>query len=138
MKDIYNKYEEAIIEKGETYLQEKIDQLPNIFQKQLVKTALISSTIHPKRRRYPMDYIYECILMRIKSKKLYDHIRNRNLLPLPCKETLKNYIENLESEFGFQESVFHVMKEKCGKLAAAERRGKILDFMSLIMRFSEV
>lgn len=60
--------------------------------------------------RYSNDWVYECILMKIKGPALYENIRRDNILPLPSLSTLQRYIQQLQP-YGFQESVFKIIEE---------------------------
>ncbi|KAK3923518.1 Transposable element P transposase [Frankliniella fusca] len=44
----------------------------------------------PHGNRYRIEWIYECLLMRIKSPALYEHTRTQNVLALPCRTTLNS------------------------------------------------
>ena len=49
-----------------------------------------------KSLRYTKDWILKCHLLRIKSIKAYQHLRDHDILPLPCLNTINNYIKNLK------------------------------------------
>lgn len=78
-----------------------------------------------KGRRYTMKWIYECLLLRIKSRKAYEHVRNHNLFPLPSLQTLNKYMTNLDSAYGFNIKVFECLKKKASEMAECDRRGII-------------
>ena len=58
----------------------------------------------PHGNRYEAEWIYhemrtmiyETILMRIKSPTLYNHIRERKIMPLPSRTTLNRYMRNIK------------------------------------------
>ncbi|XP_064479090.1 uncharacterized protein LOC135392303 [Ornithodoros turicata] len=73
-------------------IEAAIDGLPDS-QKEAVRQCFSNARRKgPKGRRYTMEWVYECLLMRIKSPALYKHLRSRDLLPLPCVDTLNTYI----------------------------------------------
>lgn len=74
--------------------------------------------------RYSNEYIYQCILMKIKGPALYRKMCRDNILPLPSQTTLQNYIKNLKPAYGFQENVFEILEEKVKLLDVNERHGK--------------
>ncbi|XP_043282484.1 uncharacterized protein [Venturia canescens] len=94
-------------------LEKNIALLPEA-QKQAVRTCLETAKVgNRKGRRYAIEWMYECLLMRIKNSGLYDHIRERKILPLPCRETLSRYIRRISSSaYGFQTAIFEGMKMK--------------------------
>ena len=82
-------------------------------QRLVVQTGLNTATQKTSGKRYTKDWIYSCILIRIKSPKLYRHLRNRELLPLPAPSTISRYIKNIDSSYGFQTKLFELLKVKC-------------------------
>ena len=52
--------------------------------------------------RYSTEWLFEVLLLRIKSPSVYDHIRRQNLMPLPSRGTLRRLINSLVADFGFQ------------------------------------
>lgn len=86
------------------------------------KASLLKSG---KGIRYTNNWVYECILMKIKSPALYQKIRREQILPLPSLVTLQRYIEMLEPAYGFQKSTFGMLKEKSKHMDDAERHGNI-------------
>ncbi|KAE8748887.1 hypothetical protein FOCC_FOCC004481 [Frankliniella occidentalis] len=116
-------------------IEETIQLLPPE-QQSLVRACFEASKHHNKKnRRYATDWIYECILMRIKAPSLYEKLRTENKLALPSKRTLNRYMENLRPCYGFQENVFEMLKVKATHMPEVERHGCIaIDEMSLESR----
>jgi len=109
--------------------EEKIDEiikdLPQTQQeaiKMCFKASLVKSG---KGIRYTNNWVYECILMKIKSPALYQKMRREQILPLPSLVTLQRYIKMLEPAYGFQKSTFEMLKEKSKHMDDAERHGNI-------------
>ena len=71
--------------------------------------------------RYDLKWIYECILLRIKSKKASKHLYKKKLLPLPS--SIRRYLGKMESAFGFDIKLFNCMILKGLGLDASQRRG---------------
>lgn len=63
--------------------------------------------------------------MRIKSKALYESLRDRDFLPLPCRNTLNNYIGNVDTKYGFQQSIFDCLKTKASRMEIVDKQGTI-------------
>ncbi|KAH9364911.1 hypothetical protein HPB48_000413 [Haemaphysalis longicornis] len=51
------------------------------------------------------NWILECIMMKMKRAKLYEHLRKHNFISLPSKSTLKRYLRTYKSAFGFSHKV---------------------------------
>lgn len=76
-----------------------------------------------KGMRYSDKWVYECILLRIKSKKTYNHLRSHNILTLPSIETLNRYIKVIKGCYGFQMSTFEILKKKTANMEPNDVRG---------------
>ncbi|KAJ8911512.1 hypothetical protein NQ315_012483 [Exocentrus adspersus] len=117
-----SKFKCAIVEKE--VLEKAITDMPPS-QQEVVRTCFAAAKVrNPKGRRYTMAWIYDCILLRIKSRASYEHLRNT--LPLPCAQTLHKYIKRVQGCYGFQKSVFQLLKEKSKVMSPEERRGVLL------------
>lgn len=68
------------------------------------------------------QWIYECLLMRIKNKKLYEHLRSHEILSLPHESTLNKYLKRMGSAYGFNPVTFHLLKKQSKQKEPAERR----------------
>lgn len=78
----------------------------------------------PTGNRYNIDWVYECMLLRIKGPRLYRKMYNDKLLPLPHVRTLQRYMSKLSPTYGFNENVLEMMKNKGKSLPLAARHGK--------------
>ena len=74
--------------------------------------------------RYTNMWVYECLLLRIKSRKTYTHLRNHKILALPSIETLSRYMKAMKGSYGFNESTFKVLKIKTATMDPCNVRGK--------------
>ncbi|KAL4143961.1 hypothetical protein QTP88_006209 [Uroleucon formosanum] len=82
--------------------------------------------------RYTTNWVYECILMKIKSPASYQKMYREKILPLPSTVTLQQYIKKLKPAYGFRTSTFQMLEEKSKNIKSAERHGfLLLDEMSL-------
>lgn len=59
-----------------------------------------------KGMKYTDKWLLECILMRMKSPKLYEHIRRHKILPLPGRTCLPKHTFHFKSGFGFNSNIF--------------------------------
>ncbi|KFM58107.1 hypothetical protein X975_25450, partial [Stegodyphus mimosarum] len=75
---------------------------------------------------YDAKWLIECIIMRMKGPKLYEHIRENKILIVPGKNCLLRYIKNYRSGFGFCDSVFQAIKLKTQTMEPYFLHGGIL------------
>lgn len=95
-------------------------------QQEAVKICFDASKVaNSNGRRYTLNWIYECILIKIKSRKTYEHLRIHNTLALLSIETIRNYLKHTKGVYGFQSSTFSCLKEKSKFINVAERRDNI-------------
>ncbi|KAL3217735.1 hypothetical protein MRX96_050948 [Rhipicephalus microplus] len=73
--------------------------------------------------RYKKAWIYDCLLLKIKSTAVYTFLHENEYLPLPNPRTLYTYLRSLKADFGFDSSLFTVLKDKLQVLPERERRG---------------
>ncbi|KAL3218924.1 hypothetical protein MRX96_031284 [Rhipicephalus microplus] len=86
----------------------------------------------PKAARYKKAWIYDCLLLKIKSTAVYTFLHENEYLPLPNPRTLYTYLRSLKADFGFDSSLFTVLKDKLQVLPERERRGVLMfDEMSV-------
>lgn len=104
-------------------VQNAISKLPEN-QQEVVRACIHASETSPNQRRYSIDWMYQCLLMRIKSKQLYEHIRQYNILPLPCRDTVNSYIKNVDKSYGFQPALFESLKLRASRMESADKHGK--------------
>lgn len=74
----------------------------------------------PTARRYVLNWIYECILMRTKSPALYNNIREKGIFPLPCRATIARYMRKLHPMFGYQGGLTLPSTELANLITAVE------------------
>ncbi|KAL3211509.1 hypothetical protein MRX96_036387 [Rhipicephalus microplus] len=85
-----------------------------------------------KAARYKKEWLYDCLLLKIKSTAVYTFLHENNFLPLPHPRTLYSYLKNLKAGFGFDENLFDILKDKVEKIPKRERRGVLMfDEMSV-------
>lgn len=107
----------------EEALNKSIQNLPQA-QQNACRAILAASKVKSDRgRRYETEWVYECLLLRIKSKKAYNHLRKRNILALPSIQTLNRYTRFIKSRYGFQENVFRGVKEKTKNMLSQDTHG---------------
>ncbi|OXU20161.1 hypothetical protein TSAR_000280 [Trichomalopsis sarcophagae] len=81
----------------------KLLELPEN-QRLAVRACFNASKIEDQKGiRYTTQWIYECLLLRIKSRKTYNHLRTHNILCLPSWETLNRYLKHLKELMNLME-----------------------------------
>lgn len=105
--------------------------LPEL-QQLVVRNCFKFAEMNSKQRRYDMEWICICLLMRSLSRRLYDRMKQLKLLILPCRNTLDGYVKNIELYFGFRQSVFDCLRYVASTMEDNQKRGVLLaDEMSL-------
>ena len=61
--------------------------------------------------RYDAEWLLECLLIRIKSSKTYEHLRSEGLLPLPHITTLQSMLSGMSCHFGFNEFALNALEK---------------------------
>ncbi|XP_023231060.1 uncharacterized protein LOC111631096 [Centruroides sculpturatus] len=75
--------------------------------------------------RYDINWLLDCLLLKIRSPSLYEFLRNNDYLPLPCQSTLHQYIRGINAKFGFDEDLFVILKTKLETIPQTECQGRI-------------
>ncbi|KAH8033219.1 hypothetical protein HPB51_008429 [Rhipicephalus microplus] len=97
---------------ADTAFEQKISGLPPK-QRLAVRTCFKAAS---KKSSCGMAYdklwVLECILMRMKSPQLYEHIRKHEIMTLPSKTCLDKHLQRFKSTFGFNPKVFSAPEQK--------------------------
>lgn len=105
---------------------EKIKGLPQK-QQAAVRTCFEAACRKSKKRmKYGKEWLLECILMRMRSPKLYEHLRRQEILTLPGRTCLNKAAQHFKSGFGFNPNVFTALKEKVKELDGFNRHGVVV------------
>lgn len=87
--------------------------------------------------KYDKEWMLECILLKMRSPKLYQYMRRQNILALPSETTLRKYTAQYRSGYGFNEKMLSVLKKKAAHLDVFHRHGGIIiDEMKLAEHLS--
>ena len=89
-----------------------------------------SKVKNSKSMRYEAEWLLECMLLRIKSPSVYEHLRKTKLVPLPHKDTLRRLIGGMSCHFGFNQMAFDAMKRSMEDKPDSER--------SVVLSFDEL
>lgn len=107
-------------------LRKACDQLPEAQQVAVQACFDASKKKDIRGVRYTNQWIYECLLLRIKSRKTYNHLRTHKILALPCLETLNRYMKVIKSSYGFDQNTFDILKKKTATMDPSNVRGKFV------------
>ncbi|XP_024883049.1 uncharacterized protein LOC112461873 [Temnothorax curvispinosus] len=118
LKKNFAKANKAVVEK-------EISNLPQA-QQEAVRACFSSAKVKSKGRRYTKQWIYECLLMRIKNRKLYEHLRSHEILALPHVDTVNKYVKYMGSTYEFSSIMFDMLRTKAEQMEPAEKRGILL------------
>ncbi|KAH8035053.1 hypothetical protein HPB51_004294 [Rhipicephalus microplus] len=86
---------------------------------------------------YEKEWILECVLLRMRSPKLYEQLRKQKVLILPSRTCLQRYTRSFKSGFGFNKAVFNALAIKTKDMDISSRHGGIIfDEMKLAEHFN--
>lgn len=80
-------------------------------QQEAVKQCFAAAKVKNHGQRYTKNWILECIIMKMKSPRLYEHLRKNNILSLPSKATLMRYMASYRTCFGFNKKVLEIERK---------------------------
>ncbi|XP_075540088.1 uncharacterized protein LOC142574996 [Dermacentor variabilis] len=112
--------------KPEEVLRAQIETLPLKQRECVMHCFSAAKKKNAKGNIYSKDWILECILMKMKSAKLYEHLRRHNIISLPSNSTLKRYLRLYKSAFGFSHKVLNQLKLRTKHMSSMNRRGGLL------------
>lgn len=96
---------------SEGALEKKIETLPRK-QRLAVKNCFLAARRKSlKGMTYDDEWIVECLLMRMRSTKLYEHLRREKIMVLPGRTCLPKYIQRFKGGFGLSPKVFAALRE---------------------------
>ncbi|KAH8022092.1 hypothetical protein HPB51_021815 [Rhipicephalus microplus] len=72
------------------------------------------------------NWVLECVLLRMRSPKLYEHLRKQKILVLPSRTCLQRHVRNFKSGFGFNDTVFKALSAKTESMDVCSRHGGII------------
>ncbi|KAK3907354.1 DNA transposase [Frankliniella fusca] len=135
VKPMVNQYKEEIKQtllkcsaKSKEVIDEAIKNLPPVQQEAVRVCFEAARRKTPCGRRYTIQWVYECMLIIIKSPDLYKHILEREILPMPSNTTIRGYLKKYRGAYGFQPATFHLLEKKAEELETEpnKRRGVLL------------
>lgn len=106
-----------------TSLKNEIAHLPDAQQENIMACLNAAKHYRGEGNRYTTQWVYHCLLLKIRSNKAYEYLRRNKIMALPSYNTLYRYIKKLRPSYGFQTQIFEIMKEKAALMKPFETRG---------------
>lgn len=97
---------------SEQVLEMKIRALPKKQQLAVKNCLLAAQRKSLKGMTYDDEWIVECLLMRMRSPILYEHLRREEIMVLPGRTCLQRYLQRFKGGFGLNTKVFAALGEK--------------------------
>lgn len=79
-----------------------------------------------RQMRYSLNWLLDCLLLKIRSPSGYEFLRKNEFLPLPCRTTLSKSIHDIDASFGFDVALFGHLREKLSGIPEKERLGILM------------
>lgn len=124
MKDVLRGLQEKCAQTKEEVISQAISHLTCGEQLAVEACFQASKLKEPRGARYNRQWVYECILLRIKSPIGYKYLRSHKILALPSLQTLDRCMRRMKSCYGFDENVFNALKLKTEKMNDTDKHGK--------------
>lgn len=125
MKDTIRKMRALNASATEEALNEQISKLPPK-QPESVRQCFLAPRVKKRGFHHSKMRILECIIMKKKSVRLYDHVRDNEIFALPSKSTLKRYMAVYRTSFGFSKKVLEKLKLKTQDKNSFKKHGGLL------------
>lgn len=128
------KLENEEIEEGA--LLSKIDKLPSKQKNAIMQCFEAARRKSLNGMRYNPEWTLECVIMHMKSPRLYEHVRREKILVLPSRTCLRAFMKKYDTCFGFNKCVLSGISKKTANMGDFERHGGlIIDEMKLAENF---
>ncbi|KAG0436604.1 hypothetical protein HPB47_017867 [Ixodes persulcatus] len=111
---------------SESTVTAKINCLPQK-QQLAVRTCFRAAQRRSLRgMTYDDNWIVECVMMRMRSPKLYEHLQRENIFVLPGRSCLQKYRQWFKGGFGLNPNIFSALKEKTKGMDTFSHHGGLL------------
>ena len=77
--------------------------------------------------RYDAEWLLECLLLQIKNKSCYEHLRTKKILPLPHKDTLRRLISGMSCHFGFNSMALEAIRKMLNECSMKLNHSESID-----------
>lgn len=93
-------------------LHKHLSSLPHKQRLSVLEAFKASKRKSVKGMKYDKEWLLEAIIMRMKSPRLYEHIRLNKIMTLPGKTCINNALKSYQSGYGFNPKVFEALSIK--------------------------
>lgn len=109
-------------------LDKKCSELNISHSQKLALTEIIAAAGKKDSRgqRYTEEWAMLCMLMNIRSPGYYEFLRKNNILPLPCKKTIRGYFSLINAKCGFDEQFAKLLEKHFSSKTPLQRHGVLL------------
>lgn len=119
----------------EATLLSKIDKLPSKQKNEILQCFEAARCKSLNGMRYSPEWMLECVIMHMKSPRLYENVRREKILVLPSSTCLRAFMKKYDTCFSFNKCVFSGIS-KTANMGDFERHGGlIIDEMKLAENF---
>ena len=86
--------------------------ISRFFQEKLIVNTILKrcGSKSMTSMRYDTEFLMECLLLRIKSKKAYDHLKTAKILPLSHPNTIRRLPGGMDCKFGMNDFALQCIK----------------------------
>ncbi|XP_077492412.1 uncharacterized protein LOC144103617 [Amblyomma americanum] len=126
LQDALKKMQEKNMAIKATFFEEKLKELPKKQQPAVRACFEVSRRESNHGYRYNKEWLLECILLRMKSPRLYEHLRSHKILVLPSRVCLQRYMKGFKASYGFSTKLLGCVKKKTEELDGIRRHGGLL------------
>ncbi|XP_072141043.1 uncharacterized protein [Dermacentor andersoni] len=111
---------------SEEAFENKIKSLPHKQQLAVKNCFLAARRKSHKGMRYNDEWIVECMMMKMRSPKLYEHLRRETIMVLPGRTCLQRYLQRFKGGFGLSANIFNALTEKTKAMDVYSRHGGLV------------
>ncbi|KAG0423916.1 hypothetical protein HPB47_000328 [Ixodes persulcatus] len=107
-------------------LDEELKRLSSMQQQQVRACLEASKRKSTRGRKFTDELALECIIMRMKSPRLYEHLRKKKTLVLPGCTCLRTYTRAYRGGFGLNINMFRCLDQKTKTIDNSMCHGELL------------
>lgn len=125
LKQTVDKYKEELrLLKEECKVDSFLEVVQEADEQNQMARMILDQVLNFKKKRptWSETTVRQCIILRNLSTKSYEYIRQEQLLKLPCRNTLQNYVGNPAGEVGFSSLVYSRLRTEVENLKTTQSR----------------
>ncbi|XP_029347311.1 uncharacterized protein LOC115034437 [Acyrthosiphon pisum] len=128
LKNILSEVQNQMKNCSDTIIQQSLESAGiNTNQCNLIKEIFAAAKVkNPKGRRYSEDWMMLCLLFQIRSPSGYKFLKDQNILPFPCVNTIRKHLLAMKIGCGFDINFFKLFKKKFSGKTEYQKKGIIV------------